>query len=287
MSTIVQLRQGSPEWLAYRQGMRNASESAAVLGLSPWVTPHQLWLQKTGRVAHAANAAMQHGTEMEPLARHAYEVETGNVMQPLVLQDGPYSASLDGMTLDGDLIVEIKCPVRGQKSSLWATACEGQVPPCYQVQIQHQLMVSGAQRAHLWVFDGQSGLLVPVDRDEGAMGDIRSAWETFEPYLLNDTPPPLADRDTRIRDDAPWLTAALSYQAAKREADLATERLDCAKQALLALSSHARESGAGVTVTRFWKQGPVDYKRVPELREVDLNAYRGKTREEARITLGD
>ena len=56
---------------------------------------------------------MRNGTALEPLARHAYEVETGNVMQPLVLQDGLYSASLDGMTLEGDLIVEIKCPYKG------------------------------------------------------------------------------------------------------------------------------------------------------------------------------
>ena len=41
-ATFIQLAQGSPEWHAYRQSRRNASESAAVLGLSPWVTPYQL-----------------------------------------------------------------------------------------------------------------------------------------------------------------------------------------------------------------------------------------------------
>jgi hypothetical protein len=41
-------------------------------------------------------------------ARVAYEAQTGHVMQPLVLQDGPYSASLDGITLSGDLILEVK-----------------------------------------------------------------------------------------------------------------------------------------------------------------------------------
>ncbi len=97
MSTIVHVVQGSEEWHAHRRGLRNASETPAVLGISPWVTPYQLWLLKTGRAEHAVNTAMQHGTALEPLARHAYEVETGHVMQPLVLQDGLYSASLDGM----------------------------------------------------------------------------------------------------------------------------------------------------------------------------------------------
>ena len=98
--------------------MRNASESAAVLGISPWVTPYQLWLLKTGRKTEATNAAMSHGTALEPAARSAYEFQTGNVMQALVMQEGEYSASLDGMTLQGDLIVEIKCPMRGRSSGL-------------------------------------------------------------------------------------------------------------------------------------------------------------------------
>ena len=112
MSNIVQLVQGTPEWHAHRRGLRNASETPAVLGISPWVTPYQLWLIKTGRVEQAVNTAMQRGTALEPAARHAYEIDTGHVMQPLVLQDGAYSASLDGMTLAGDLIVEIKVPYK-------------------------------------------------------------------------------------------------------------------------------------------------------------------------------
>ena len=51
MSRIVQLTQGSPEWLEYRRSRRNASETAAVMGLSPWNTPYQLWLEKTGRAS--------------------------------------------------------------------------------------------------------------------------------------------------------------------------------------------------------------------------------------------
>ena len=69
---IVHLTQGSPEWLEYRLKMRNASETATVLGESPWQTPYQLWLLKTGRSTTKATAAMQHGTDMEPAARAAY-----------------------------------------------------------------------------------------------------------------------------------------------------------------------------------------------------------------------
>ena len=62
MSKIINLVQGSPEWHEHRRLNRNASESAAVLGISPWLSPHQLWLLKTGRAKPEANAAMRHGT---------------------------------------------------------------------------------------------------------------------------------------------------------------------------------------------------------------------------------
>ena len=119
MSTIMRLVQGSPEWHAHRRTYRNESETPAVLGVSPWLTPYQLWQQKLGLVQPEVNAPMLHGTQLEPAARAAYEARTGLVMQPLVLVDGEYSASLDGLTLGGDRILEVKCPYQGSASSLW------------------------------------------------------------------------------------------------------------------------------------------------------------------------
>src|SRR5437016_1950447 len=113
MSAILKLVQGTPDWHTHRASHRNASETPAVLGVSPWVTPYQLWLERTGRTKSEVNAAMMHGTQLEPAAREAYERLTGNVIQPLVMVEGEYSASLDGITLDGGLILEIKCPFKG------------------------------------------------------------------------------------------------------------------------------------------------------------------------------
>ena len=124
-ATIVRLVQGSPEWHDHRRRHRNASETPAVLGVSPWVTPYQLWLQRTGRAEPHVTPAMLRGTQLEPAAREAYEALTGNAMQPSVLADREYSASLDGITLDGGLILEIKCPVKGRDSELWKPAQGG------------------------------------------------------------------------------------------------------------------------------------------------------------------
>src|SRR5207244_2786888 len=105
---IVRMLQGSPEWHEHRRTHRNASETPVLLGLSPWQTPYQLWQAKLGLIEQEVTAAMHHGSELEPVARAAYERQTGHVMQPLVVVDGEYSASLDGATLDTGRIVEIK-----------------------------------------------------------------------------------------------------------------------------------------------------------------------------------
>ena len=159
----------------------HASETPAVLGASPWQNaPTSCGWSKTGRAEVEATEVMRRGTALEPAARHAYEIETGNVMQPLVLQEGHYSASLDGMTLGGDPILEIKAPYKGQASSLWQAVEGGEVPLHHRLQVQHQLMVSGAAWPHLWVFDGQRGLLRrscpagPTSRRSGRAGSLRA-----------------------------------------------------------------------------------------------------------------
>lgn len=281
---IVQLAQGSQAWLDYRRNMRNASETAAVLGVNPWMTPYQLWLLKTGRLTPKVTPAMQHGTELEGSARLAYEQHTGNIMQPIVLQDGAYSASLDGMDLDGQLIVEIKCPYKGKASELWNMAIEGQVPEYYALQVQHQLMVSRATKAHLWVFDGSQGLLLNLEPEAATAERICQGWDAFQAYLDTDTAPPLTDADTVLRKDAVWAQAAQAFTQARSTAEQADAALARAREVLVGLATHVREQGAGVSVTRFWKAGAVDYKRVPQLQGVDLEQFRAKAREEVRVS---
>lgn len=285
MSAILKLVQGTQEWHQHRAKSRNASETPAVLGVSPFQTPYQLWLLKTGRIEQKVTAPMQRGTELEPSARAAYELQTGQIMEPLVLVDGAYSASLDGITLAGDLIVEIKCPYKGRESDLWKSVALGKVPDHYGWQLEHQLFVSGAKLAHLWVFDGTQGLLLEVAARTERWQEIRSAWDQFVQFLDSDTPPPLTERDSRVRDDEVWRDAAARYLAAKNQGEVCTANLDEAKAALVALTSHPSESGCGVSVSQFWKRGSVDYKRVPALKGVDLEAYRGPSRMETRVVI--
>ena len=179
MSTIVKLVQGSVEWHAHRRIHRNASETPAVLGMSPFTTPYQLWQQKLGLVEQDVTAAMLHGTQLEPQARAAYEALTGHVMQPLVLVDGEYSASLDGVTLGGERIVEIKVPFKGRESTLWKSVADGILPEHYGLQVQHQLHVAGAKVADVYIFDGAEGLLLEVQPQPESWPRIHAAWDEF------------------------------------------------------------------------------------------------------------
>ena len=284
MSTICRLVQGSAEWHEHRRTHRNASETPIVLNVSPWTTPDQLWLQKLGLATAEVNSAMLRGTELEPAARAAYEALTGLVMQPLVLVDGEYSASLDGLTLSGDRLVEIKCPFKGRDSTLWKTVHAGRLPEHYQWQVQHQLMVTKAEVADVFVFDGTEGVQLEVTPDPDAWPQIHEAWDEFMRCVTDAQGPPLTARDTRIRDDPEWLSAAAAYLELRTAYDELSAKFDEAKARIVGMANHAKEQGGGVSVTRLWKRGSVDYKNIPELKGLNLELYRGLPREETRIT---
>jgi putative phage-type endonuclease len=260
-ATILQVEQGTAAWHQHRLTHRNASEAATVLGVSPWQTPYQLWQLKTGRAQpEPPNAAMAWGTRMEPQARAAYEERTGLVMEPLVLVDGEYSASLDGLTLDGKLLLEVKCPAKGKASGLWQAVSAGEIPLHYQYQLQHQLLVSRAELAHLFVWTEEEAILLEHVPDPDSFTILCDSWDAFMKCVASDTPPPLTDGDTVVRTDEAWGEAARQYIALSAQADEVGDRLVEAKKRLLALARHTSERGAGVAVSTYWKTGAVDYK---------------------------
>ncbi|MBK6741430.1 MAG: YqaJ viral recombinase family protein [Haliea sp.] len=111
------------------------------------------------------------------------------------------------MTFDGSLLVEIKCPVRGAGSTLWEQISQGEVPEHYRLQVQHQLMVSGAEQAELFVYDEDlgKGIALPIHPDPESHEAIRAAWDRFMPHIEADTPPELTERDRLLRTILPGL----------------------------------------------------------------------------------
>lgn len=180
---VLNLRQNSPEWLETRKHYRTASESSIVLGLSPWSTPSQLAIEKFGNGVSKSNEniATRHGHINEPKARRAWEAQFGQKMPPTCVVRGDYMASLDGFSKDRRSVIEIKCPFTHVYSDTWIMACDDKLPDHYYAQCQHQLMVSGAEVCHFWVWDTRrcKGIGIDVYPDLKCYARIVQAWEEF------------------------------------------------------------------------------------------------------------
>lgn len=291
MSVPANLHQGSEQWLAYRKARGGASEVAALLGCSPFFprTPLELWQVKTGRTEVYANAAIQRGNRLEAAARSYVEGCFGEVFEPQVVEQGRIIASLDGQSFDGKTIIEIKIPAAGVDSELWKYTAEHNNPPeHYLVQVQQQLMVSQAERCIFCVCVASGDEVVEclhldVFPDPAMHERIRKAWHEFFPFIDSDTPPPPTDRDVIERSDADWADAAQAYRIAKRALENAQSAEKAARERMQELAGEQSAKGCGVSATRYYVQGSVDYKKaIPP--DVDLEQYRKAGRWQWRIS---
>ena len=142
--------QGTPEWLAERAGKVTASMVSAVLAKPETAGFRDYQAQLVAEIltgkpqgSDYTNAAMQFGTEMEPLARSAYEAETGFSVDEVGFCQHPTieraGASPDGLVGNSGL-VEIKCP---KVATHLAYLIAGVVPVGYKNQMMWQMACSG------------------------------------------------------------------------------------------------------------------------------------------------
>lgn len=200
---IHQLIQGSPEWLAYRAQHFNASDAPAMLGCSPYKTRADLLRELHTGLAAAVDDATQRifdaGHRFEALARPLAEQIIGEELYPVTGSEGRLSASFDGLTLAEDIAFEHKSANAELRAILASNSTTGaDLPKHYRVQMEQQLMVSGAQRvlfmATLW--DGEectfSGSCWYYP-DEELRAEILRGWEQFASDLAAYTPPAQTD----------------------------------------------------------------------------------------------
>ena len=142
--------QGSPEWLAERAGKVTASMVSAVLAKPETAGYRDYQAQLVAEIltgkpqgSDYTNAHMAFGTEMEPLARSAYEAETGFSVDEVGFCQHPTieraGASPDGLVGNSGL-VEIKCP---KVATHLAYLIAGVVPAGYKNQMMWQMACSG------------------------------------------------------------------------------------------------------------------------------------------------
>jgi len=142
--------QGTPEWLAERAGKVTASMISNVL-MKPETAGYRDYQAQlvaeilTGKPQGSdyTNAHMAYGTEMEPLARSAYEVETGTSVDETGFCQHP-SIERAGASPDGlagqNALVEIKVP---KVATHLGYLIAGVVPAAYKNQMMFQMACTG------------------------------------------------------------------------------------------------------------------------------------------------
>jgi len=165
--TIVTQEQGTPAWLEWRQQGIGASDASSIMGESRFKSGAALLQEKRGKSrTFIQSAAMAKGVELEPEARRRYIETTGIEVHPICLQSTRYEwlrASLDGLSIHHDAVVEIKC---GASAYRHASEC-GTAPVYYYGQLQHILAITGLASLDFWCFwPGYPEILIPVPRND-------------------------------------------------------------------------------------------------------------------------
>lgn len=235
----LQLVQGSADWVAHRARHFNASDAPAMLGVSPYVTRTELLRQRATGVEREFDDATARrfadGHRFEALARPIAERIIGEDLYPCTGVEGDLSASFDGLTLLEDVAFEHKT-LNAELRAIMDPGCNGnELPEHYRVQMEQQLMVSGAERvlfmASEWTDDGQ---LIEERHcwyypDPQLAARIRAGWAQFAVDVANYQPAaPVAPAPVgRTADALPALFIACTGEvtasnlAAYREAAIA------------------------------------------------------------------
>lgn len=147
---VINLIQGTPEWKAHRAKTLNASEAAAMLGISKYQTRSDLIKLKATGIVPEVDAQTQRifdqGHAYEALARPWAEDIIGEELYPAVyageIEGLPLSASCDGINMLGDVIFEHKTLNQTLREAL----SQGVIPGEYHPQLEQCLLLTGAEK---------------------------------------------------------------------------------------------------------------------------------------------
>lgn len=279
MSALVQQ---SSAWLEMRKNKIGASDAPVIMQVSPWATPYQLWETKLGiRPEKPKTKRMEDGLNKEEKARKKFEELTDIIVLPQVVFHPDYKwmmASLDGMDLEQKYIVELKCPGIEDHT----IAKNGEIPEKYYPQLQHQLEVCGLDMAYyLSYYERIEGDEIIVDtallecrRNTKYIKKMIDQEEDFYKCMQDFVAPKLSARDYEYKEDEVWSACAIEYLILDKEIMEREKRQKELKDMLVSMSRGQNSIGGGVRVCKMVRKGIIDYSKIPELKEVDLESYR-------------
>lgn len=267
------LTQNTPEWEQARKDKVGASDAPIIMEVSPYKTPYQLWQEKLSLIEPRQNFAMARGHYLEPKALELVEQKTGLLLRPMVKFHAELTwmmASLDAIDVEEKTIVEIKSPGKEDHNQ----AVSGQIPQKYFPQLQHQMEVCQVDHAFYFSFDGVDGVLLKIERDDKYIKNLISKEKEFWECIQELTAPALLDRDYQPKSDEQWLNAACEWIAIQKQMESLQQKEESLRGQLISLSQNQNSAGGGVRVSKLTRKGNVDYKKIPELKVVNLDDYR-------------
>lgn len=188
------------DWLQIRKTGIGGSDAAAAVGLSPYQSQLELWLEKTGRDAGLpkpepkdTTEAVYWGTMLEPIVAASYTQQTGRKVRKVnaILQHPSFPfmlANLDREVVGTPDVQILECKTAGEFGArLWKDG----VPEYVALQVQHQLSVTGKQAADVAVLIcGQRLEVHRIPRDDDLIARLIHLESQFWHYVTSDTPPP-------------------------------------------------------------------------------------------------
>lgn len=187
-------------WLAARRLGIGGSEAASIVGLNPWKSAYQLWLEKTGQVEpeNISDKEVVHfGTKLEQLVADEFCEREGKKVERCGMyqnKQNPFMlGSFDRLLVGEDAGLECKTTSVFNKKE-WDA---GEVPPNYYVQCQHYMLVSGLPRWYIACLVGGNHFVSwTVERDEEDIAALAAAERDFWQRVQSNTPPELDGSDS-------------------------------------------------------------------------------------------
>ena len=188
------------EWLTVRRQGIGSSDAAAAVGLNPYKSQLQLWMEKTGRDGalpvvdpNDDQSPMYWGTLLEPIVAAHYTRRSGHRVRRVnaVLQhpEHPWMlANIDREVVGASDVQILECKTAGiHGARLWRDG----VPEYVQLQVMHQLAVTGKQAADVAVLLGGQELQVfRIERDDTLIAQLVALEQQFWGYVERDQQPP-------------------------------------------------------------------------------------------------
>jgi putative phage-type endonuclease len=177
-----------------RKGIIGSSDIAAVMGLSRWCTPLQLWALKTGRLEPedlSDNEAVIYGSKLEDFVAKEFSEQTGLSVRnsPKKYTHPKYiymKAQVDRLITGTDELLECKT------CSAWkAKEWEGEeIPQEYILQVMWQLGITGRRVGWIAVLiGGQAFRYKKIEYDQQLFDSMVASAVKFWEMVKEETPP--------------------------------------------------------------------------------------------------